>query len=144
VLVKIAALAIGGLVIGEAQRSQGRFPVTVQINTYSVKPGRTTELLALLTNALANSLASLPGFIETKIYVSRDGTRVVSHSHWDTDIAGVPEIDSLERMVDEKDLIEAKESALYELHFNQPPSRTQEITAARAQFARGDNWRTAP
>lgn len=52
------------------------------INTYSVAPERTAELLELLVEATEQTLRHVPGFVSANFHVNLDGTQIVNYAQW--------------------------------------------------------------
>jgi heme-degrading monooxygenase HmoA len=62
---------------------KGAKPVTL-INVFEVDPTRQEELIALLNQATANVMSTIPGFVSANIHRSLDGRRVVNYAQWQT------------------------------------------------------------
>lgn len=54
----------------------------VLINTFTVRPERADELLALLNNATEQVMRHLPGFVSANLHMGEDGTRVANYAQW--------------------------------------------------------------
>ncbi len=54
------------------------------INTYAVAPERAEELLDALTQATAETLRYVPGFVSANLHLSLDRTTVVNYAQWRT------------------------------------------------------------
>jgi quinol monooxygenase YgiN len=62
-------------------------PVTTLINTFTVRPERQAELVALLSKATEEVMVDMPGFVSANIHASADGVRVVNYAQWTSEEA---------------------------------------------------------
>ncbi len=56
----------------------------VLINTFTVDPSRSEELVKALADATEQSLRQLPGFVSANLHVSDDGKHVANYAQWAT------------------------------------------------------------
>ena len=56
----------------------------VLINTFTVDPSRTEELLAVLSRATEEGMRRRPGFVSANLHVSRDKRHVANYAQWRT------------------------------------------------------------
>ena len=52
------------------------------INVFTVAPDKQDELIRLLTEATAQTMKRLPGFVSANIHKGVDGTTVVNYAQW--------------------------------------------------------------
>lgn len=52
------------------------------INTYSVAPERSAELIETLVRSTNETLQYVPGFVSASFHVNFEGTQVVNYSQW--------------------------------------------------------------
>ncbi len=54
----------------------------ILINTFTVEPSRSEELLKILSEATEEVMRHLPGFISVKLHVSTDKRHVANYARW--------------------------------------------------------------
>ena len=59
-------------------------PHATLINVFTVEPEHASALAALLSDATAEVMRHVPGFVSANIHVSTDGTRVVNYAQWES------------------------------------------------------------